>query len=229
MSKSKALLTVGLVLSASASFGAEFTPQRSWQELSAAEQTSLASARAATFALDFEDLNSTKCSGTFVSHDGHVLTAAHCLESALYNAREKKLSQLGQPSKDSLLYIYELNDGTIKSGSKDQFRDDLVSNRAGEDRLGQQEADVQLLQGLKLQARINGRLTTLTYLGGGLGDLSPFTQPGKKNASAGLIVEWLKRASLGYGPTGDFALLKADLAQTPCLPLSTSSVATAAA
>ncbi len=41
--------------------------------------------------------------------------------------------------------------------------------------------------------------------------------------SAGLIAEWRRLAGLGYGPTGDFALLKADLMHTPCLPLSTSS------
>lgn len=216
----RVFLTIGFILATLPSFGAEFIPQRSWQELSVAEKADLASVRAAALTLDFVGSN---CSGTFISRDGHILTASHCIDSALRKAREKKLSQKGQSSKNDFLLIYELKDGTIKSGSVDQFRDDLVSKQANQDRLGLQESDVELLQGLKLEARVNGRLRTLTYLGGGLGDLAPFFQPKKEGTSAGLINEWIKRAKLGYGPAGDFALLKADLVQTPCLPLSKSS------
>ncbi|MCM2323762.1 MAG: hypothetical protein NDJ90_10930 [Oligoflexia bacterium] len=83
--------------------------------------------------------------------------------------------------------------------------------------------DVSLFRGLKIKTSINGKLTELTYLAGGEGELWPFQSSQLTEGSRKLLPKWMNFVSQGFGPGGDFALLKADLDKTPCLPLGTSS------
>ncbi|MCM2323763.1 MAG: serine protease [Oligoflexia bacterium] len=96
---------------------AQSTPFTRWESLSESQQRSLLPLREAS--VSFDTVGGSTCTGTFISNDGYILTAAHCIDSALYNALDEQ-----KPGSDSLLspILYHVKDSSdqLQSFTKDQ-------------------------------------------------------------------------------------------------------------
>ncbi len=177
-----------------------------WDRLSTEKQDSLSKIRKATFAFD---MGRKLCSGTFISNTGHIITARHCLDDCA-----------DASTTINMLWHTKGPDGQMTNFTQAQFADHLA--RGGSNQFFSSMIADRSLKGTTCEARINGKLVKLVYLGGGRGPLWPFSPD--KLPSKDLEPGWLQFVSQGYGPGGDFAVFKADISSTPCLPLSKTSV-----
>ncbi len=197
-------------------------PLTEWLSLSGQQQSELSQLRQATFALDFKE--GTLCTGTYISENGHLITAEHCFRSCLYTALKEK----GLSSEDisySTTYHLLSASGQITSYKARTYENLIEAKKVSSSAPSIQtfDYDVSLLKGLRCQAKINGEDVELRFLGGGAGRLFPFfaekteTRPA---LSADLIPAWQKFVSSGYGPGGDFGVFQVNKSNTPCFEMS---------
>lgn len=193
-----------------------------WDELSQVEQARLASARKASFALDFKGSN---CSGTYISSEGHILTAAHCVESCIYDALMEKGFDMYADSEKNLVYHVDTGPEGIKSYPLAEYRQLLISTDTNDDDLKYIQTkhyNTEIFKGLKCNARIDGEEVELSYVGGGVGELFPFLYKEKYIQTPALKSLWKKFNSMGLGSGGDFSVLKVKKTNTACLEFSSN-------
>jgi len=154
------------------------------------------------------------CSGTFISNSGHVITAHHCLQGCVNSGIDERIAA-------EMRWHIRDPKGQPREFSQDQYEAYLKRTRVGDHSFTYMRFD-KSSQGAECVARIDGRETKLIYLGGGAGSLWPFSL--EKLEARELVDDWLKFVSEGYGPGGDFAVFKANIESSPCLPLSKTSV-----
>ena len=193
-----------------------------WNQLSNEQRDSLVKLRESTFALDFEA--GLMCTGTFISSDGHILTAEHCFRTCLNRALEEQRAINTKNYFEAKLRYHNSIAIEKKNGySMAEFENLVISRNARPDQSIQTyEYDPTLYRGLKCTAKINGQFEQLTFVGGGSGSLFPFFSDEKKSheLTGNLLQLWQEKVSEGFGPGGDFGVWKIDRKNTPCISLS---------
>ena len=188
-------------------------------ELPEVEQKRLKKLRRASFALDFKN---KKCSGTYISNEGHLITANHCLGGCLENELVKQGFDPRLDNEKNLIYHVAENNNNISSYNQNDFRNYLIKSNRSDDKLKyiQTKSTTQSLAGLKCRARINGEEVILSSVAGGNGDVYPFLYDKRLDSSPPLKTLWRDYNISGHGAGGDFSVLKVEKENTPCLQLS---------
>ena len=147
------------------------------------EKIKIKEALAATVQID------NQCSGVYISNEGHILTAAHCITSML------------DPSAIEITVV-------------DDFKTRLVTRKKTS--FGDSLSYVNLVENGKDSSEILGKVVAM-----GAGFYVSLNSILATQKNKNLLEEWLEK---GYGPPEDYAIIKVEKKDTPCVHVSHKEV-----
>lgn len=205
----RAVATTALLLASPAHAGASlfqrrttptgiFLPLTEPSALAAEKQKEIAPLLPAVFSADFDKMN---CTGTYISNQGHFLTADHCIQSCF---------ALGADWEKYVEYISYEDPDMISTSGGYQHPEYFVFKRFRTDAIKRDN--------IHCEVKINGVKKTARLVAAGKGRLFPYSPDRLKSPK--LRSQYRELQDQGVWAASDFAVLQLiDQPKTQCLPL----------
>lgn len=197
--------------------GANYLPLTEPQNLSAFKQLEIAPLLAATFHANFANGN---CTGTYISNEGHFITADHCIKGCFDFGKEFEDNmdvQIFKKNPDMLTRFYTFKD---KDGKKY-----LESKTFSDEDMPHQSFTFQrylpeMTSGKVLcDVEVNGERKRARLVVFGNGNLNPYKIKNFESAKIETLYRNFEKSGVGW-PTSDFAILQMiDKPKTECMQL----------